>query len=206
VYSDQTVCYAMLKIKHKHPIHIEIADVNIIAHSARGGFTIIPELCESIFHDILDDTGARSVIKDCMGISTIEDFSVFLNDSNKMFFFAIAQHKVASMTWIDFTGERNGRVHFVVFRRAYGGINLISGLATLQYIFNTNIFDSLIGFTPTDNKLALRFNKLLGFVELGVAPLSHYDDVKRISNDAMVTYCTKDRISEVIREYEQNKD
>jgi hypothetical protein len=199
--------------KHRQPVTTKIADVNIIAHSARGGFFIDPELCASIFSDIVADAGARSIIVDCMGINTVESFEDFLNRESAVFFFAVIGHKVVSMVWVDYTGVRSGNIHFVVFRRAYGGLNFIAGLATLGYIFDAGLFDSLMGFTPIDNTLALRINKRLGFVELGIAPLSHYDDVKKVSKDAMVTYCTKDRISEVIREHErshesheQNKD
>ena len=155
-------------------------------------------LSDDIFYGIRTDPGASSIICKCMGIVTVDDFNAFLNSPHKVFFFGLHRGSLMTIAWVDFIDGRNGRVHFVTFRHSYGGMNIISGLATVRYIFNSDMFDSLIGYTPTDNPLALSFNKKLGFVEIGVAPLAHYDNVKGISKDAMVTYCTRERISEVI--------
>lgn len=192
--------------KRKRTVDAKVDDIKVIAHSIRGGHSIPKDLCDDIFDGIRTDPGANGVICKCMGIKTLKDFCAFLNSPNNVFFFGLLGESLMTMAWVDFIDGRNGRVHFVTFRHSYGGINITSGLATVRYIFNTGMFDSLIGYTPTDNKLALSFNRKVGFVEIGVAPLSHYDDVKRISKDAMVTYCTKERISEVIREYTNNED
>lgn len=179
-----------------------INDVIVIAHSSRSGFFITTELCTNIYTDIVNDAGASGVIVKAMGIGSPNEFKDFINNTDRVVFFTILNNVVTAMIWVDYVGIKRGMIHFVTFKRAYGHDVIISGLAVMQYIFNTTSLACIIGLTPIDNKLAIKFNKRVGFVESGVIPLSHYDESTTVSTDSILTYCTKDTINKAVVNYE----
>ena len=80
----------------------------------------------------------------------------------------------AGYAWLNGLEGKRGFGHFCFFKRAWGE-TLRLGNAVLDYWFampsgSEFIIHVIVGSTPTDNSLALRYNRKLGFEQIGVIP------------------------------------
>ena len=179
-------------------------DVYISMYSPMSGYVFTNKQVICLWSEIVEDRIARCMFRRS-GIKSAGELSRMLNHNDNTIFIAVDKDdRVLMIGWLNCLCERTARVHFMGFQRAYRykakniaakmlrtAINIRVG-NTLdgmpKYLFNT-----LIGYTPTNNKLAIRFVKSLGCMrEVGVIRNGCYDYDIELECDALVTHCTRE--------------
>lgn len=170
--------------------------INVLLHSSRADVTIDKGVAATLWDAIRNDRGANGVF--CgMGVKSLEQFVEFMDDPLHIVAVGLSGGRPAAIVWLDCITDKTARIHFVTFRWAYGGVNMLvckEIVKTLLYINASErgfMFDCLIGFTPAFNRLAIKFAHDVGFKDVGILPLGYYDNKRGISIDAVSTYCTR---------------
>lgn len=97
-----------------------------------------------------------------------------------------------SVCWLNDTDKNSGKGHFCFFKD-YWGQSAEYGKEVLRYWFGFEqdgnpILDVVIGFTPENNRLALRLVNNLGGVSIGTIPYILYDIYHNKKIGAVVSY------------------
>jgi len=82
--------------------------------------------------------------------------------------------------WLMDICRNHAYAHFCTFKSVWGKDAIRIGRQCVDWWLSLKgadgpLFDTLIGHTPTENKLALRFIKALGFTEIGAIPKMGFD-------------------------------
>lgn len=173
-------------------------------YSPRSGYVFTNKHVLCLWAEIVGDRVARVAIAKG-GIRSAGELSVMLNNNRSMVFVATDKNgRVLMLSWINCICEMAGRVHFMGFKRAYR--NGVSDIAKKMLRTALNIqagrtidgktkymFNTLIGYTPTCNKLAIRFVKSLGCMRIvGELENGCYDYSTDTPRNALVTHCTRE--------------
>lgn len=78
-------------------------------------------------------------------------------------------------------------LHHVVFRKFHGIASVRIGKFVLSEVTRLGFCESVMGITPANNRLAVRFAKSIGMQRLGVVPRIFYDAYENRQVDGVLT-------------------
>ena len=124
----------------------------------------LPTLCE-IYDKIVADGVLDHVFWDG-SINTIDDFILCMSNNDNIIYGIYDGDKWLAVAWVNsFTGK-TAQLHHCVFRDGYGrpeiGRDMVNFIMHLKYNGEYCI-DALVGITPKENRLAVRYMKKSGF-------------------------------------------
>ena len=104
---------------------------------------------------------------------------------------------ILMLAWLNRFGSNHGMAHFCCFPKGWGKTSKELAHKTLDYWFGdffvkddgTPLLDVLIGFTPSDNRLAVRWIKQIGMTIVGNIPLM---DTGQKRAGMVVSYITRE--------------
>jgi len=126
-----------------------------------------------------------------------QSFLRFVKAPGNLFYVVFDGLEAVAYTWLSHLESRAARIHFCVFKRHHGlnaidiGKFVLRKLVELKSSGGEYIFDVLIGLTPNNNKLALRFAQSCGFKICGVVPNAVFNSISGKSEDATVSWYTR---------------
>ena len=137
-------------------------------------------------------------------IRAFKDFRDFCLDRNKHFFVVFINDEVLPIGHFHLTNFAGltAYVHFSILRRGHGHVSSVEiAKATLVEFFKMRRYSSplplaqtLIGVTPTRNKLACRFIKQVGFKPVATIPGACYMHDLDEYTPGLVTVLTADEL------------
>jgi len=161
---------------------IPIKIVNI-RDAAQHSITVAEGILYYYWRALNDDNLINSLFYDAK-IRTFKDFRDFCLDRNKHFFVVFSNDEVLPVGHFHLTNFAGltAYVHFSILRRGHGHVSSVEiAKATLTEFFKMRRYNSplplvqtLIGVTPTRNKLACRFIKQVGFKPVTTIPGACY--------------------------------
>ena len=117
-------------------------------------------------------------------------------------FVIIRKANPVMFAWVNDTEGQSMRMHFTMFRDSWGEKRHAAAIARhlLEFVLTRKdeqgfLIDTIVGVTPTSNRLACRFVQRVGLTKLGVIPHAislYYEDGR--TDDAMVTYATRETL------------
>lgn len=130
-----------------------------------------------VFYDgnVVDPEGFMSVMKKPANVP------VFFFDGHEPLGFAYLNGLVGGM----------GFAHFCGLRASLGRTNKIGNMVLRYWMANFKFLRLILGLTPQNNKLALRFIRSIGFTSLGVIPGVLYDAYAAERVGGVVSYYTR---------------
>lgn len=182
---------------------------NIITmyHSTRSAPALDLDVVEYLWSMISNDPAARLIFRK-MDITDTTSLERFVNDAKNIILIGMYDNKLCVFGWLNNTELKTAHVHFVTFKDSYRGVNKLTCEKIIQELLYIKggpdkggryLFNCLIGMTPVTNKLACRFVKSTGFVEVGVVPQSDIDPLTGEAVDCMMTYCTREVLNNIDR-------
>lgn len=132
---------------------------------------------------------------------SIKDGQAFLRmakSAGVAFHVAYVRGKLAGCVWLTGFQDRLAQVHFCVFREFWGKDALGLGRHCLRELIHKTCtdgeywLDMLLGLTPADNPLALRFAKMCGWKQACVLPCGMYDAKERKSFPVILSVVTRE--------------
>lgn len=130
-------------------------------------------------------------------IKTNEEFLNLMKYSANKLFLIFCDDEIAGIIWLNGFETRSAVLHFCLFRRFWGDKALFIGKATLNELLymkdpEGHIFDVLLGLTPANNKLAVRYIQKIGMNVAGELPKAIWDAKLQQSISGVVSYITRE--------------
>lgn len=116
------------------------------------------------------------------------------------FHVAYVRGKVAGCVWLNRFHDRLAQVHFFIFREFWGEDATGLGRHCLRELIHKRCgdegywLDMLLGLTPADNPLAVRFAKKCGWKQACVLPFGMYDAAAGASIPAVLSIVTREEV------------
>lgn len=182
-------------------------DIATMYHSTRSAPALDLDAVEYLWSMISNDPAARLIFRK-MDIADATSLERFVNDAKNIILIGMYNNKVCVLGWLTNTELKTAHVHFVTFKDSYRGVNKLTCEKIIQELLYIKggpdkggryLFNCLIGMTPVTNKLACRFVKSTGFVEVGIVPQSDIDPLTGEAVDCMMTYCTREVLDNIDR-------
>jgi len=111
---------------------------------------------------------------------TLQEFFEYFTRNDNFPVLVFFHDNFAGYAWLNGLSCKRAFAHFCFFNSVWGSTETIAD-AVLDYWFampdkdGTHLFEVLVGATPEDNRLAVRFNKRMGFNQIGVIPYMEHN-------------------------------
>lgn len=132
------------------------------------GYPIDDQVLSLIWKQIVNEGLDKKVFPD-NSISTVADFLGLMKDTRNIPVFAF-DGKLLGLAWLNSVHDKHALAHFCMMREAWGKKTLQVGQEILKYWNSFDVLDVIIGNTPSDNKLAIKYIQKLGFTVIGEIP------------------------------------
>ncbi len=134
-------------------------------------------------------------------ITTHHAFRDFFRRDDVHLWAMCADGDPAGIIYIDNVEVRKARAHFAFFGRIFPLAECRLARFAVSRILhlrdeNGYVLDILYGFTPTPNRNACRFVKLVGMALCGVLPLGHWNPARGENEDFQIAYATRELFHE----------
>jgi len=148
---------------------------------------------------VLRDNTADRVFYDG-SINNAKEFLAFVKSPSNLFYFVMEENHMCGFVWLNHLECDTARIHFCGFKRKWGHIIqigkwVLNQLIHMQNEFGFYLFDTFVGYTPANNRLAVKYNQNIGMVTVGVIPglLLDYHNGRAV--DGVVTYFNRQEAS-----------
>lgn len=94
--------------------------------------------------------------------------------------------------WLDRFVQRACFLHHVIFRKFHGAEATAIGVFVLSEVLRLGMADTILGLTPANNPLAVRYARRIGMQPAGRLPNIFYDAYANQSVDGILTYTTRE--------------
>lgn len=121
-------------------------------------------------------------------------FISFAKDKKHEMYFVVCDGDDAGFFWLKQFGPKSAFINYCFFKDYWGRKSLDISKACMDYIFSRKdcredfALDVLLGLTPADNKLAVKFLIANGMKVLGKVPKVLYDCEKNKTVDGVFSY------------------
>ena len=182
-------------------------NITTMYHSTRSAAALDRDAVGFLWDMVRNDPAARLIFRK-MDVVSVDDMERFVNDPSHIMLLGLYKSRLCVFGWLNNTELKTAHVHFVTFKDSYRGVNKLTCEKIIQELLYIKggpdkggryLFNCLIGMTPVTNKLACRFVKSTGFVEVGVVPQSDIDPLTGEAVDCMMTYCTREVLDNIDR-------
>lgn len=132
-------------------------------------------------------------------ISTPDKFIAMIKNPRNVFNVVInEENEYMGLMWLNRWGFNHAFVHHCFFPEAWGKHTVEIGKMVLKYWFGMKkdngepILDVLMGKTPENNRLAVRFIKKMGFTIIGTVPTIYFDAKLKKKIGAIFSYIRRE--------------
>ena len=117
------------------------------------------------------------------------DFIVAMQEKTNYPVFGFWKNEPLGFAWLNGVTETHAMVHFCVLQTAWGKLALQAAKAAIAYWMEAvPQLEVLTGFTPANNKSAVRFIEKVGFVRAGEIPRMLKDVYSGETVPAVISY------------------
>ena len=147
---------------------------------------------------LLSGAGLAEVVFYDGRIRCVGDFVEYFSSPENHVYGIYLEGEPGGLAWLNGHEGRSARVHFTSLSpRVYREHAVPMGRCFTQGMLNASrggeyVLDVLVGVTPSDNRLALRFIRRLGFARVGEVPHALWLAGRRQSGAAVVSYLTRE--------------
>lgn len=153
--------------------------------------------------DRLCDSGQRDTVFYGREVRDHHQFRDFIRSEWNDFFAVFYDGEMAEAVWLNDIRKGNARVHGFVCKEFWGRKtdenipkSIIVGRFAMASLVRVLPLDVLYGFIPCWNKLAIKFSKRCGGVEIGTLPYGVWTARTKKSEDAIVMSVTRESTEE----------
>ena len=162
----------------------------------------VPSIKDSVLKTIYLDMVRKHLIEKVFRggkIKNEHDFLFFVKSPANVFHTVWSDEgNILMIAWLNNFGANFAFAHFCCWPETWGKTSIELGKQTLNYWFDfmvdekTPVLDVILGMTPNDNRLALRYIKRLGLTALGVLPKLKMGDSR---SGAVISYIERDEVT-----------
>lgn len=173
--------------------------INIHPYVERDGIrTISDTVVRSIYERLVQDGLVRWAYFDG-SIQSSDQFLAAMKTGENRLFVVLHEDKPKAIFWLTHLEGRSCRLHFAIFKEAWGKLGREMGRGVLAFLTGSKdqagnfIFDSVVGIIPRPNALAQRYASDVGMKRVGTIPLMLFDAYTGKSVDAVVFNAVRGR-------------
>lgn len=166
--------------------------INIHPYTERDGIRTISDTVMRSIYERLDKEGLVRWAYFDGSIQSADQFLAAMKTGENRLFVVLHEDKAKAIFWLTHLEGRSCRLHFAIFKEAWGKVGREMGRAVLAFLTGAQdqvgnfIFDSVIGIIPRPNALAKRYASDVGMKRVGTIPLMLFDAYAGKSVDAVV--------------------
>ena len=127
-------------------------------------------------------------------MQTVEEFIAFMKSGSNMVFVILRKEdgEPVGFWWLNNISWTHAWVHFTAFREIWGTpYPVVLGKEAMSICLNDLGFSVIMGMTPTNNKLALKYIKEVGLKPVAEIPGLLWDGKKQRSMAGLISKITK---------------
>ena len=129
-------------------------------------------------------------------VQTAEDFLDMMKYGQNKLFMIFMGNELAGIVWLNNFQRRSANIHFCLFKNAWGKESVSIGKAILKeflYMKDSQgyVFDVLIGETPANNRLAVKWIHESGMTVVGEIPNATWDYTIEKSIPSVISYAVR---------------
>jgi len=171
--------------------------IELVQYCEVDGIRSFPDsLLKSIFVK-MENEGLVSKAFPEGDVQTAEDFLYCMkSNANRLFLIFRDNKEILGIVWLNGFRARSAYMHHCLFKKVWGKDSPEIGKDVLNKLLSLKdaqgyIFDVLIGMTPANNKLAVKWLEKIGLTILGEIPNAIWDRKSGKSVPGIVSYAQR---------------
>ena len=167
--------------------------IEITALHINNGSNISDEILGQVFRRIVREESAYKLFYDG-SVRNTTDFIRFMRNGENEIFFVRYKGKEAGFFWLNSFRQKSFFINYCFYKEFLGDAALTISSACIDFIFSRKdaygapLVEVLLGLTPANNKLAIKFLLKNGMTILGKVPGFLYDAIEDITVDGIFSY------------------
>ena len=154
---------------------------SLIPYVQENGAWSIPDDAMDLIFAEMQSHGLDKIVFYSGGIQTAEDFKLFFKNPHVVSHTIWGNSGIELLAWLTHFGKNYAYAHFCTFPSAWGKRTRNLAKQTLEYWFGWSpggepLLDVILGQTPANNRLAVKYIESIGMNTLGTVPLCAVGD------------------------------
>lgn len=169
-------------------------ETNIIPYvELNNGWSISDEHMEWVFTRMLKCRLVKRTFP-AATILTHADWITMVKSPANIVCIATNIETVVAVAWLNGFNRNHAWGHFCFFPEAWGKSVDVGRQIVKRWFSQIEKLDVILGRTPSDNRLAIKFAKRLGMTESGTLPMIGFDTFKNQKTDVVLSYIKRGEI------------
>jgi len=158
-----------------------------------GKHWLTDECIAQIYRRIVSEETVYRVFYDG-SVRDTNDFIKFIRDKNNEIYFVEYDGKEAGFFWLTRFIQKSAFINYCFYKNFWGKKTLTVSQLCIDYIFNKKnkydqfTIDVILGLTPANNKLAIKFLLKNGMTILGKIPGLLYNYTEDTTTDGIISF------------------